>query len=74
MDLFTDHKILHDMFNQIDLNLHQRICLDLLKNYDMSISYHLIKVNIAVDALSGLLMVSIIHVEYVNKDLVCNVY
>ncbi|WMV45519.1 hypothetical protein MTR67_038904, partial [Solanum verrucosum] len=36
VDVFTDHKSLQYVFNQKDLNLCQRRCLELLKYYDMS--------------------------------------
>ncbi|WMV30004.1 hypothetical protein MTR67_023389 [Solanum verrucosum] len=51
------------VFKQKDLNLHQRILLELLKNYDMSILYYPGKVNMVGDALSRLSMGSVLHVD-----------
>jgi hypothetical protein len=50
--IFTDHKSLKYIFTQKDLNLRQRRWLDLIKDYDLDIQYHLGKANVAVDALS----------------------
>ncbi|WMV09114.1 hypothetical protein MTR67_002499 [Solanum verrucosum] len=36
-----DHKSLQYVFSQKELNLHQRIWLEFLKDYDMSVHYHL---------------------------------
>jgi hypothetical protein len=40
------------IFTQKDLNLSQRRWLELIKDYDLEIHYHLGKVNLAADALS----------------------
>ena len=40
VDVYTDHKSLQYVFTQKDLNLRQRIWLELLKEYDMSVLYH----------------------------------
>jgi hypothetical protein len=47
-----DHKILKYIFTQKDINLRQRRWLELIKDYDMEIHYHLGKANLVVDALS----------------------
>ena len=39
VDVF-DHKSLHYVFTQKELNLRQRRCLGFLKDYDMSVHYH----------------------------------
>ncbi|WMV13581.1 hypothetical protein MTR67_006966, partial [Solanum verrucosum] len=49
--MFTDHKTLQYVFSQKDLNFHQRRCLELLKDYDMSVIYHPRKANVVADAL-----------------------
>ena len=54
VDVFTNHKCLHYVFRQNDLNLRERRWLELLKDYDMSILYHQGKANIVADALSRL--------------------
>jgi hypothetical protein len=40
------------IFTQLDLNLRQQRWLELIKDYDLGINYHLGKANIVVDALS----------------------
>jgi hypothetical protein len=51
-EIFTDHKSLKYLFTQKELNLRQRQWLDLIKDYDCVISYHLGKANVVADALS----------------------
>jgi len=64
-DIYLDHKSIQYVFTQKELNLRQRRWLELLKDYDMSLHYHLSKANIAVDALSRLSMGSLSHM---NED------
>ena len=63
VDVFIDHKSLQYVFTQKNFNLKQRRLLELLKDYDISILYHLGKANVVVDALSRLCMGSTTHVE-----------
>jgi hypothetical protein len=51
-ELYTDHKSLKYIFTQSNLNLRQRRWLELIKDYDLGISYHLGKANVVADALS----------------------
>ena len=51
-EVFTDHRSLQYIFNQRDLNLRQQRWLELLKDYDMTILYHLGNTNVVADALS----------------------
>jgi hypothetical protein len=51
-DIYTDHKNLKCIFTQKELNSRQRWWLELIKNYDLSIQYHLGKANVVADALS----------------------
>ena len=51
-EIFTDHKSLKYIFTQKELNLRQRRWLELLKDYDLTISYHPGKANVVADALS----------------------
>ena len=51
-EVFTDHRSLKYIFTLKDLNLRQRRWVEYLKNYDFSLSYHLGKANVVVDALS----------------------
>ncbi|GKD89428.1 putative reverse transcriptase domain-containing protein [Tanacetum coccineum] len=50
--VFTDHKSLHHILDQIELNMRQRRWLELLSNYDCEIRYHPGKANMVADALS----------------------
>ncbi|WMV25692.1 hypothetical protein MTR67_019077 [Solanum verrucosum] len=47
-----NHQSLQYIFTQRDLNLKQHRWLELLKDYDITILYHLRKANMVVDALS----------------------
>jgi hypothetical protein len=51
-ELYTDHKSLKYIFTQFNLNLRQRRCLELIKDYDLRINYHPKKANVVADALS----------------------
>lgn len=61
--MFTDHKSLQDVFTLKDKNLHQRLWLELLKDYDISVLYHLSKGNVVADALSRLSIGSVKHID-----------
>ena len=50
--IFTDHKSLKYLLTQKDLNLRQLRWLELFKDYDFIIDYHLGKANVVTDALS----------------------
>ena len=50
--IFTDHKSLQYLFLQKDLNMRQRRCIELIKDYDCTIEYHPGKANVVADALS----------------------
>ncbi|XP_070058101.1 uncharacterized protein [Nicotiana tomentosiformis] len=51
-EVYNDHRSLQHLFKQRDLNLRQRIWLESLKDYDITILYHPGKANVVVDALS----------------------
>jgi hypothetical protein len=51
-EIYSDHKILKCIFTHNDLNLRQRQWLELIKDYDLGINYHLGKANVVADALS----------------------
>ena len=51
-EIFTDHKSLKYLFTQKELNLRQKIWLELVKDFDCSINYHPGKANVVADALS----------------------
>ncbi|XP_070011069.1 uncharacterized protein [Nicotiana sylvestris] len=63
VDIYTDHKSLQYIFKQKELNLRQRRWLELLKNYDVEILYHLGKANVVADALSHKSIGSLVHIE-----------
>ena len=50
--IFTDHKSLKYLLTQKELNLRLRRWLELFKDYDCIIDFHLGKTNVVVDALS----------------------
>lgn len=51
-ETYTDHLSLQYIFQQKDLNLQQRRWVELLKDYDGMILYHMSKANIVADAFS----------------------
>ena len=74
VDVLTDHKSLQYVFTRRELNLRQRRWLELLKDCDMSVNYHLVKANVVADALSRLSMESKTHVDDEKKELVKDVH
>ena len=50
--IYTDHKSLKYLPSQRELNLRQRRWMELIKDYDSVIDYHLMKANVVADALS----------------------
>ena len=74
VDVFTNHKSLQYIFTQRDLYLCQRTWLEILKDYEISVLYHLGKVNVVANALSQESMGSVTHVVSYKKDLVKDVY
>ncbi|XP_070036845.1 uncharacterized protein [Nicotiana tomentosiformis] len=51
-EIFTHHMSLQNLFKQNDLNLRKLRWLEILKDYDITILYHLGKTNVVADALS----------------------
>ncbi|WVZ63667.1 hypothetical protein U9M48_013281 [Paspalum notatum var. saurae] len=51
-EIYTDHKSPKYIFTQNELNMRQRRWLELIKDYDLEIHYHLGKANVVADALS----------------------
>jgi hypothetical protein len=68
-EIYSDHKSLKYIFTQPDLNLRQRRWLELIKDYDLEINYHLGKANIVVDALSRRSHLNQLIVEQMPFDL-----
>jgi hypothetical protein len=58
-----DHKSLKYIFTQSNLNLRQRRWLELIKDYDLGINYHLGKANVVADDLSRMSHVSQLVVD-----------
>jgi hypothetical protein len=50
--IYTDHKSLKYIFTQPDLNMRQRRWLELIKDYELEVHYHLGNANVVADALS----------------------
>ncbi|GJU58908.1 putative reverse transcriptase domain-containing protein [Tanacetum coccineum] len=50
--IYTDHQSLQYIFDQKELNLHQRRWIELLSDYECEIKYHPGKTNVVADALS----------------------
>ena len=62
-EIYTDHKSLKYIFQHRDLNLRQRIWMELLKDFDCSIHYHPGKVNVVANALSRKSEVNLAHIS-----------
>jgi hypothetical protein len=50
--IYTDHKSLKYLFTQPDLNMRQQRWLELIKDYELEVHYHLEKANVVANALS----------------------
>jgi hypothetical protein len=72
-ELYTDHKSLKYIFTQSNLNLRQKRWLELIKDYDLGINFHLGKSNVVADALSRRSQVSQLVVDSLPFEL-CKVF
>jgi hypothetical protein len=63
-NIFTDHKSLKYIFTQADLNMRQRRLLELIKDYDLEVHYHLGEANVVADALSRKLQCNCVMMDY----------
>ena len=68
-EIFTDHKSLKYLFSQKELNMRQRIWIELLKDYDCIIRYHPGKENVMVDALSRKFVGSLASIRGCQRQL-----
>ncbi|GJT63625.1 putative reverse transcriptase domain-containing protein [Tanacetum coccineum] len=50
--IYTDHKSLHNIFSQKELNMRQHRWIELFSDYECEIRYHPSKMNVVADALS----------------------
>jgi hypothetical protein len=67
--IYTDPKSLKYIFTQNDLNLRQRRWLELIKDYDLEIHYHLGRANVVADALSRKSYANAIMVSQMPREL-----
>ncbi|GKB53238.1 putative nucleotidyltransferase, ribonuclease H [Tanacetum coccineum] len=67
--IYTDHKSLQHIFNQKELNMHQRHWIELFSDYDCEIRYHPGKANVVADALSRKKMVKPKRIQAMNMTL-----
>ena len=63
VDVYSDHNSLKYVLTQKNLNLQQKIWLELLKDYDISVLYHPGKANVVSNDLSRMTMGSLSHIE-----------
>jgi hypothetical protein len=68
-DIYTDHKSLKYIFTQSELNMRQRRWLELIKDHELEIYYHLDKVNVVVDALSRKSQVNMLAAHPMSYEL-----
>ncbi|WVZ50916.1 hypothetical protein U9M48_002122 [Paspalum notatum var. saurae] len=68
-DIYTDHKSLKYIFTQTELNMRQRRWLELIKDYDLEIHYHLGKANVVADALSRKSQISLLWARELPDEL-----
>lgn len=72
--IYTDHKSLKYIFQQMDLNLSQRRWMEILKNYDYTIQYHSSKANVVADTLSRKSLGSLTHIIAKKRPLIHELY
>jgi hypothetical protein len=68
-DIYTDHKSLKYIFTQLELNMRQRRWLELIKDYELEIHYHLGKANVVADALSRKSQVNMLAAHLMSFEL-----
>jgi hypothetical protein len=68
-NIFTDHKSLKYIFTQSELNMRQWRWLELIKDYDLEVHYHLRKANVVADALSRKVQCNHLELEPVSEPL-----
>ncbi|XP_070055625.1 uncharacterized protein [Nicotiana tomentosiformis] len=73
-DIFTDQKSLQYIFKPKELNMRKRRWLELLKDYDIDILYHLGKANVVADILSQKSMGSLAHFQAYQRPMANQVH
>jgi len=68
-NIYTDHKSLKYIFTKSELNKRQWRWLELIKDYDLEVHYHLGKANVVADALSRKVHCKCLLVESYNDTL-----
>jgi hypothetical protein len=68
-DIFTDHESLKYIFTQSELNMRQWRWLELVKDYDLEVHYHLRNANVVADALSRKVHCNHLELEPVSYSL-----
>jgi hypothetical protein len=68
-NIFTDHKSLKYIFTQSELNMRQKRCLELIKDYDLEVHYPPGKANVVADALSRKVYRNHLELESVSDPL-----
>ncbi|GKE43711.1 putative reverse transcriptase domain-containing protein [Tanacetum coccineum] len=71
--IYTDHKSLHNIISQKELNMRQRRWIELFSDYDCETRYHPGKANVVVDALSRKERVKPKRVRAMNMTLHSNI-
>ncbi|WVZ80273.1 hypothetical protein U9M48_027764 [Paspalum notatum var. saurae] len=71
--IYTDHKSLKYIFTQPELNMRQRRWLELIKDYDLEVHYHLGKANVVADALSRKAHCNFIEARPIVRVLCCEI-
>jgi hypothetical protein len=66
--IYTDHKSLKYIFTQPDLNMTQRRWLELIKDYELEVQYHLGKANVVTDVLSCKAHYNYLPVMYMTRE------
>ena len=69
----SDHKSLKYLLTQKELNLRQRRWLELIKDYELIIEYHLGKANVVADALSRKSSVTLAYIRTAYMSLLVDV-